>query len=276
MFATSVRRRASQLLGLKSRCARLASPLTSLFILTICLCVDARASDMQEFFPDNNVSWRPFVEFRARGPADFPRTGHAFVVLGFEGDNSTRVYKIVAGFYPDPKSKLDEAVKVIAPIGGHLDYHYEDMHDDVYFRTYITHQQAYSTVFILQQWNEKQYSLPFQNCVSMVTAVARSLGLKVPDLPEKMADLTALWPVPFVRYLAEKNSTDQTAAYTGHAQTVIDKKWSQMSDVMRNKEHDEAISRDRAKQQNGMPLGPMPPASPSHPPDFDGYFELLH
>ena len=34
-------------------------------------------------------------------------------------------------------------------------------------------------VYILKNWDEKEYSLPSQNCVSLVTTVAKSIGLNV-------------------------------------------------------------------------------------------------
>jgi hypothetical protein len=189
--------------------------------------------DTQELFPDSSPSWTPFVEFRGRGPAGVGHSGHAFVALGVEG-NGLRIYRAIGGFYPDTKTQTEAIRKLVAGVNGKVDYDFEDMHSDVYFRTTVTASQFYSVLFVMQQWNEREYSLPSQNCVSLVTDVARTLDLKVPEIIESVEHPSLQWPVPFVRYLAQNNSNNQTSSETARAETVQDAQWHKLAETMRS------------------------------------------
>ncbi|MFC5323640.1 hypothetical protein [Bradyrhizobium oligotrophicum] len=193
----------------------------------------AYGGDIQELFPDSSPSWAPFVEFRGRGPAGIGHSGHAFVALGVEG-NGLRIYRAIGGFYPDPKTQSEAIRKLVAGVDGKVDYDFEDMHSDVHFRTTVTASQFYNVLFVMQQWNEKEYSLPSQNCVSLATDVARTLDLKVPETVENVIEPWLQWPVPFVRYLAQNNSNSQTSSETARAQTVKDSQWHKLAETMRS------------------------------------------
>lgn len=236
----------------------------------------ARASDVQELFPENDVSRQPFVEFRARGLTGLNHPGHVWVALGTEGDNGARTYMVFAGFYPQKQSGVDKLGEIWPGVDGHLGYDFEDLHDDVYFRVRITSDEAYTVRNIIEQWDTRKYVLPSQNCVTLVTDVARALNLKVPDTLDKLGDPFLLWPVPFVRYLAEKNSTDQTASVTADANTERDRQWQKMAQIAQREAADRAdFERRKALLRGRTTLSAPAPLPLLSQPNFDMYFNNL-
>ncbi len=95
-----------------------------------------------------------------------------------------------------------------------------------------TSEQVYSVLFVLQQWNEKKYPRPLQSSVSMATAVARTLDMKVTSGAEKVENLSSLGPVPFIRYLSENNASDQAASATARANADADAQRANISRVL--------------------------------------------
>jgi len=250
----------------------------------------ARADDSQELFPDNNVSSQPFVEFRARGPDKMGYAGHVFIGLGVEHDNGNRVYYAFAGFTPEPAlatnatglqgvvEGVGHLVKVLTGVNGHLDYDIEDMHDDVYFRQKVTPEQAYTTRNIIESWDTKKYNLALNSCVTLATSVARALDLKVPDGFDKITQPSTMWPVPFVRYLADHNSTDQTSRATARANTERDVQWREMHEVVEQDKHSRYEAQKREALIRGTPSspsGPMIEVPLTQQPNWQGSVTVL-
>lgn len=189
-----------------------------LSISLICAATSAGADDIDLISSGNSVSYTPFVEFRARAPhADLLKgdvgVGHAFLFLGRQFADGSRVLYAAGGFYPaDASNKAMEVVHMVLS-KGQVKYTVDDMHDDEVFQSPITSEQESRVKFIMEHWNEKQYSVVWQNCVSLDRDVARSLGLKVPEFSATQP--FSEFPNKFLVKLREMNSPD-AAVSAGH------------------------------------------------------------
>jgi hypothetical protein len=168
--------------------------------------VQTRADDLELVYPDNNVSSKDIIEFRAREPRLFDRLdhsidpgfGHTFVFLGKELDNGLTFFYSAAGFYPENHTLINT---LYGP--GKVKYELPDMHDDIVFRTEITSEQADLVSYIISNWDTKKYSIVWQNCVSLDRDIGRALGLKVPEFdPLKIGDEV---PSKFIQELRDQN-----------------------------------------------------------------------
>ena len=161
------------------------------------------AEDIQLLLPQNNVSSRPVLEFRARDPSlgddgrEVSAVGHAYVLLGRELDNGLTLFNEIKGFYP---AKND--VVHFAYGKGAVKQTLDDASQDVVFRVYITPLQETKIRDIFKKWEDKSYSLALRNCVDFTRAVARGASLEVPFIG---GDLSQEFPSVFVRLLKQSN-----------------------------------------------------------------------
>src|SRR5205823_4005603 len=103
------------------------------------------ADDIQLLYPDNSVSSKPIIEFRARPPTGKPPSaGHTFVFLGRELDNGTTVFYGAGGFYPE-----NNTVKNLLSGPGAVKYTIDDMKTDQVFRVNISPRQEELVKYIL-------------------------------------------------------------------------------------------------------------------------------
>lgn len=131
--------------------------------------------DFQLLLPENNVSSKPFVEFRARTDS---LTGHAFVAIGQELDNGLVYYSEVAGFYPKNDGTWKARLyQITGP--GEVTFKMTDWRHDYTFRVPVTVEQKRNVENIIGYWDFETFSLPTQNCVTMVNDIASALGLRV-------------------------------------------------------------------------------------------------
>ena len=149
---------------------------------------------------------RPFIEFRARKPEIAKggrlRIGHVFVVLGRQLNDGTKVYYGAGGFYPE-----QETIKTVLAGPGQVPYKVEDLNTDGWYFARITGEQERIVTFLLQQWNDtKDYNIVEQNCVTLVTAVAKRLGL---DFGKD----TPVTPYGVIESLGSRNDADQPLRY---------------------------------------------------------------
>lgn len=185
------------------------------------------ADDIQLMLPDMNVSSRPIVEFRARkahGHIDISvrpphigfdaSPGHAYVLLGRELDNGLTVYNTVAGFYPKKSGGID-LVRQLVVTPGAVKQTLDDAKSEITFKIYITPIQEQKIAAKLGEYNTKDYSLGFQNCVSMTRDIAQIVGLKIPKVTD---DLRNIFPQIFMDRLRSLNKSPDGAA--GSAPTV--------------------------------------------------------
>jgi len=78
----------------------------------------SRADDIQLLYPDNNVSHKAIIVFRARGfNLSKHSPGHAFVLIGSELDNGLKVFSAAGGFYPIKGGKVT-TIKTILSVPG--------------------------------------------------------------------------------------------------------------------------------------------------------------
>jgi hypothetical protein len=172
----------------------------ALFIVCSVAVSIAAAEDIQLLLPDNNVSSKPILEFRARTPSsdDGKEIGHAYVLLGRELDNGLTLYNAVKGFYPDTDGNVKTITNVIyGP--GKVTQTLADAKSEIIFTVYITPLQEVKVVKIIKQWDDKKYSLPLQNCIDMTKAVAIAVGLNIPSMPKD------LLPWTFIKALSSQN-----------------------------------------------------------------------
>lgn len=176
-------------------------------LITIIAIWGAVVSDIQILFPENSVSSRPVIEFRARKPGDTADggkspVGHSFVALGRELDNGLTVYYGIAGFYPEPGTNKVQTAKYVLYGPGETQYKLNDIQSDTRFRAYLTESQEREIKFIIKNWDNNKYSLPFQNCNDLVKNIANNLGLSYSNLAQT--------PMGIIESLAEANSSRDT------------------------------------------------------------------
>ncbi|MCP9233747.1 hypothetical protein NMG46_26635 [Mesorhizobium sp. LMG 17147] len=166
----------------------------------------ASAEDVQLLFPDNNVSSKPIIEFRARdAKLDGGQIGgHAFVFLGREYDNGNTVFDVAAGFFPKVGEGL-VGLKRFAITPGKVDYTILDIHSDVIFRLNISTSQEEKVKEIIKKYNEKDFGAFYRNCVTMTKEIADALGLVVPF---SALDFGQEMPGVFIRQLKGNNDQD--------------------------------------------------------------------
>jgi hypothetical protein len=251
-----------------------------LLIVTFLSCWGSRAK-ADEFvlqYPDISSGSTPFVEFRARAAhvdrnADLS-AGHAFIVLGRKFGTGKEIYFGAAGFYPsDASGKLTE-LKNLMLSSGQIKYGISDLHNDSVYRTAITPEQERQIKFMIQNWNDKQYAVLAQNCVSFERAVARYLGLNVPEF--NPASIDDEFPNKFVQHLSADNVPDAAML---HAQTedqrVNERKQQSVSeqnavkiDVKHRVENSEKRLGDAAKADAARrSLPQLRPSTPSEQPN---------
>jgi len=166
--------------------------------------------------PGMSVSSRPVIEFRARrahGDVDLSivpfrigidaSPGHAYVLLGRELDNGFTVFNAVAGFYPRSSGGLN-TVRQLALTPGVVKQTLDDAKSEITFKVYITPTQEQKIAAAIQSYNDKDYNLAIQNCVSMTRDVAQVVGLRIPKLSD---DPRNAIPQVFMEHLLEGNST---------------------------------------------------------------------
>lgn len=156
------------------------------------------ADSLELMLPQNNVSSRPIVEFRARTGVP----GHAFILLGRELDNGFVVFNSVVGFYPDHDQKL-WGLKLFVSTPGQVTATLYDASSDVAFRVNVTPVQEQKISAVMKKWDDKNYSLFSRNCVSLAIEVAYTLRLSVPG-----GDFVHLTPHSFVVGLKSLNEKD--------------------------------------------------------------------
>jgi hypothetical protein len=163
----------------------------------------AYAEDIQLLLPQNNVSSRPVLEFRARDPSlggdgrGSSAVGHAYVLLGRELNDGLILFNEVKGFYP---AKNDVVHYMFGK--GAVKQTLDDASQDVRFRVYITPLQETKIRAVFKKWEDKNYNLALQNCVDFTRAVAREANLEVPFIG---GDLSQEFPSVFVRLLKQSN-----------------------------------------------------------------------
>jgi len=212
------------------------------------------ADDVQLLYPDNNVSSKPILEFRARPPTTIPPSpGHAFVFIGRVLDNGMTVFYAAGGFYPE-----NNTVKNVLLGPGNIKYKIDDMKSDQVFRVNISPEQEDLVKYILTNWDSKAYNIAWQNCVSLQRDIAKSIGLKVPEFDPK--NLGAEIPSNFVAALRTSNSADKPLGYQETeakrmeaARQKRDAEFTHLKSVLKSKE-EEAAKRQEQIRRN--PPGP--------------------
>lgn len=143
----------------------------------------ARAEDLYDDYI-NSASKKPFVAFLGRQGTS-STIGHAFVGVGVSLDATLLVYERFYGLYPKNGS-LAAIKSVFSPISGKLDATWEDISWDTELNRPIKASQKVKVLAQFEKWSSAapQYSLVANggmNCNSLVSDVAQSLGMKVPD-----------------------------------------------------------------------------------------------
>jgi hypothetical protein len=180
------------------------------FVLALCTALVwptsyVAADEIELFLPQNNVSTRPILEFRARRPSlgsegrQVSLTGHAYVLLGRELDNGNTLFNHVKGFYPNGKG-VAELVNMVYGKGV-VKQTLDDAASDIVFGVYITPVQETAILKLFQTWNDKTYSLPVQNCIDFTKAVARATKLTLPPYP---SDVSPEFPTTFIVGLSQQ------------------------------------------------------------------------
>lgn len=146
-------------------------------------------------YPAAGTISRPFIEFRARKAVP-PHAGHVFVFLGREAADGTTTLYAAGGFYPD-------TIKDILSGPGHIDYHVSDISTDIEFRVKITANQEHQVLYIVKNWNTKEYNLASQNCTHLIKNIGKSIGLDVGD-PKSTE-----FPYDLVQMMKNENDADR-------------------------------------------------------------------
>jgi hypothetical protein len=180
----------------------------------------ATATPLRLGFPESGALSRPIIEFRGRAAKLPDHAGHVFVLFGRQLADNTIIYYGAGGFYP-----AHDTFKAYLKSPGHVDYTDADIQSDITFQVKITGDQEHLVQFILANWNEKEYKVFSQNCISLIKSVGKALGLEVGD-PKGMDVI----PYDLVRLMKNENDSD---APLRHA-------------VIEGKRAQENLSKDRA------------------------------
>lgn len=229
------------------------------------------ADDLQLLYPDNNVSSRPFIEFRARGGRLDPQqssVGHTFVLLGREYDNGLAAIYGVGGFYPKHGDKTSAEVLHMVLSSGSVKYTIDDLREDERFKTYITPEQETKVKFVMKNWNTKKYSVVYHNCVGLVRDVAKSVGLNVPTFD--VLHVGREFPVEFLQQL-QKSNQENSAVEAGNREadriqqqrdasiaegSKVNADWN--AKVRKSQERRNDIERDNRARQSVLPPPGLP------------------
>lgn len=171
-------------------------PAQALFLLLLLQLPGQRSqSELELLRPENNVSSRPVLEFRAR------KNIHAFVAVGRQLDNGLVYYDGIAGFYPAKGTGAYQIAKNVLYSKGRTSYEISDLRIDESYFIPISEDQYEKVRFVMSQWDSKEdYAILTNNCVDMMKDVASVLGLK------HGGDLT---PLQLVQSLRKLNARDQ-------------------------------------------------------------------
>jgi hypothetical protein len=195
----------------------------TLVVGTLFSCLSAGHSEsMRIEYVQLDDSSKPILEIHARGADPLKgRGGHAFVLLGRQYPDDSIKYYQGAGFYPEKGTDtgqtpnvVQEAIEKVQTLKayfktpGHIDFTPEDNTSDISFRVKIAGTQENSVKFLIKNWNEKEYRVLSQNCISLVKAVGKSVGLDVGD-PKSLDGL----PYDVVRLIKNENDEDRALRY---------------------------------------------------------------
>ena len=159
---------------------------TFVFFLVSLSILSARA-DIQELYPDNNVSGKKVVLFEARkGIIELGNSGlvgHAFVKLGTELDNGLVLVHSFFGYYPSEGTMYQ--VKLIFSTKAEIKFEFpSDLKSDVSQKYYIS-DDVYRAILAKEAGylnDNPNYSLLLaENCVTFVKEIAAVAGLRVPE-----------------------------------------------------------------------------------------------
>ena len=221
------------------------------------------------------------LEFRARDKTDAGFM-HALIVLWERSTSGeSRIIKS-AGFYP----KTSTVTNVLSGPGEVLSP--ETLSDtDKRFRVQITDEQMRRVDWIVKNWETKNYSLGFQDCVSMVTDVALGVGLAVRDnnlencpLPiPTSVNPEIVTPEGLIRRLSSLNEPDTPIKHSESLE--IERQIRQRADRSRLESRLRAAAeRSRLYPQPGHEITPTNPndrfelqISPPNTPSFKGYIQ---
>lgn len=154
-----------------------------LLIFTLCvscssLSVCAETVVLKNLRLSDGLYSKSFIEFRARVAAP-----HAFILLGRELNDGTKVYFAAGGFYPKSNCNYQSLAdyRNVVYGNGEVRYTFEDAAagDTISYLAYITPRQEGQVLNIMEQWNYKKYALIWQNCVDMASEIAETLGLRI-------------------------------------------------------------------------------------------------
>lgn len=162
--------------------------------------------------PEYAEPYQPIIEFRARSGVP----GHAFMLFGRKLNDGTTIFYGGAGFYPKGEPGGFAWVKNVVYGSGVVAYRFEDATESmpVVFRVNITLQQEVLVLSDVSLFGSR-YSLPWQNCVSLMDNVARDIGLRSGmrgDLWDRMS-VSQHFPFNYVVSLRALNNADTPLRY---------------------------------------------------------------
>lgn len=127
-----------------------------------------------------------FIEFHGRG---IGTEGHAFFVLSVAREDGVSEIQSAAGFYPDSDSPIGFKDVFNGPGEVYREIPTLNEPGSERFRVLMTPDQERLARFIINNWDSKNYAALWQNCVTMVTDIARAM---------QTGSVTALTPRSFV------------------------------------------------------------------------------
>lgn len=151
------------------------------------------SADEQLIDTEKFATSKSFVEFRAR--SGFP--GHAFIFFGMELDNGLTYVKGIAGFYPTPDGSKRQALKNVANGPGIVGASLKDFRADVSFKVYPSAEEMDKIFVEVKKFNGYNYDLLAKNCVDLVTAVSKTVGIRTKGL--------SAFPFSAMRELRKRN-----------------------------------------------------------------------
>lgn len=150
-------------------------------IAALGLPIAARAELYDDYI--NSTSRKSFVAFLGR-KGSTSTIGHAFVCLGVELEAGLHVYERFFGLYPKDGA-LTGLKSSFSSQSGKIDQAWEDLAWDTELRRFISDHQKAAVMAHFTEWSAAppKYSLTENggiNCNGLVSAVAKSVNLKVP------------------------------------------------------------------------------------------------